>query len=162
MTDPTSSLVQTLERKLTVLKELHAELNACREAYVTMNLDKIYGHVATQQVICEKLKALLAEQNADWRALHPQEAIAEPSPDSAELRTFLESLDPALAQRMSRALTNLAIVEADIRHMNHAHSVLVQGTCRTLHIMSNAFAGMAPTYLPPKSAKASGWNGAQS
>jgi hypothetical protein len=162
MTDPTSSLVHTLERKLNVLKELHSELNACREAYVTMNLDKIYGHVATQQIICEKLKALVAEQNADWRALHPQEAAGELTHDGAELRTFLESLDPALAQRMSRALTNLAIVEADIRHMNHAHSVLVQGTCRTLHIMSNAYAGMAPTYLPPKSAKASGWNGAQS
>jgi hypothetical protein len=162
MTDLNNSLVQTLERKLNVLKELHSELNACREAYVTMNLDKIYAHVATQQVICDKLKSLVAEQNADWCALHPQEGVAGPSPDGAEIRTFLESLDPALGQRMSRALTNLAIVEADIRHMNHAHSVLVQGTCRTLHIMSNAYAGMAPTYLPPKSAKASGWNGAQS
>jgi hypothetical protein len=63
---------------------------------------------------------------------------------------------------MSRTLTSLAIAEADVRHMNHAHSVLLQGTCRTLKVMSNAFAGMAPTYLPPRAAREVRFTGAHS
>src|SRR5580698_10406302 len=42
--DRSTKLVHTLERKLVVLKELHAELSSCRDAYMSMNLDAIYGH----------------------------------------------------------------------------------------------------------------------
>jgi hypothetical protein len=162
MTDPSGKLVQTLERKLTVLKELHAELSSCRDAFVQMNLDSIYAHVAAQSMICEKLKAIEADQNSEWRALHPAASREPADPTGADLRNWLESLDPILAYRMSRTLTSLAIVEADVRHMNHAHSVLLQGTCRTLKIMSNAFTGMAPTYLPPKVTKDNRFAGARS
>jgi hypothetical protein len=158
---PETRLVQTLERKLEVLKELHTELSSCRDAFVSMNLDSIYAHVAAQTMICEKLKAIDLEQNAEWSALHPGMASAD-APTGDDLRTWLESLDPVLAQRMSRTLTSLAIAEADVRHMNHAHSVLLQGTCRTLKVMSNAFAGMAPTYLPPRVTREVRFTGVQS
>jgi hypothetical protein len=153
----THKLVQTLERKLVVLQELHGALSSCRDSFVSMNLDSIYAHVAAQAMICEKLKMLEAEQNAEWHALHNSDSPNGEPLAGAELRNWLETLDPALAYGLGRTLTSLAIVEADVRHINHAHSVLLQGTRRTLKIMSNAFAGMAPTYVPPRAAKESGW-----
>jgi hypothetical protein len=147
MSEDTDRVAEALERKLAVLTELHDELAACRNAFTGMDLDGIYSHVAAQTLICEKLKALEAEQAAAWQQSTGKAAGAEASiPD---LRSWMQSLDPSLAYRVRRTLTSLAILEAEVRHINHAHSVLLEGTSRTLKIMSNAITGISPLYTSP-------------
>jgi hypothetical protein len=47
-------------------------------------------------------------------------------------------------------LTALAVAEGEIRHLNHSHMVLLDGTKRTLNILSNAMATLSPIYGPPR------------
>jgi hypothetical protein len=46
-------------------------------------------------------------------------------------------------------LVELAVAEGEVRHVNHVHSVLLDGARRTLHVLSNAMATLSPMYAPP-------------
>lgn len=147
MSETTHRFAQALEHKLTLLTELHDELASCRNAFAGMDLDAIYAHVAAQTILCDKLKALETEQSKAWQSTGEMSVNAAPS--AADVRTWMQSLDPMLAYRVRRTLTRLAILEAEVRHINHAHRVLLDGTSRTLKIMNNAITGISPLYLPP-------------
>jgi flagellar FlgN protein len=146
-------LTEVLERKLKLLHELSEELTACRHAFVTMDLESIYLHIDAQTNTCEKLKRVEIERAAVWSALSTSRN--EPA-NGGTLSSWIKSLDAEAGNRLRRVLTALAVAEGEIRHLNHSHSVLLDGTKRTLNILSNAMATLSPIYGPPRA-----WNTGQ-
>jgi len=145
-----AKLTDTLERKLRLLHELGEELNACRSAFVSMNLEAIYLHIDAQANTCQKLQIVEEERSAVWSALSlsPEEPA-----NGGTLSSWIKSLDAETGTRLRRVLTALAVAEGEIRHLNHSHTVLLDGTKRTLNILSNAMATLSPIYGPPRA-----WN----
>lgn len=140
-------LADLLERKLKLLHELSEELTACRSAFVSMDLEAIYAHISAQTFTCQQLKVVEDERSAVWSALSasPSEPI-----NAGTLSSWIKSLDPESGNRLRRVLTALAVAEGEIRHLNHSHTVLLDGTKRTLNILSNAMATLSPIYGPPR------------
>jgi hypothetical protein len=143
-------LTEILERKLQLLHELSEELGACRGAFVSMNLEAIYLHIDAQTNTCQKLKIVEGERSAIWSALSVSRS--EPA-NGGTLSSWIKSLDLDAGNRLRRVLTALAVAEGEIRHLNHSHTVLLDGTKRTLSILSNAMATLSPIYGPPRA-----WN----
>lgn len=146
MSPEIAKLIDILERKLKLLHDLAEELGACRSAFVSMDLDAIYMHIAEQTRICQKLKLVEEERAMAWNALatSPNEPM-----NGGTLSSWVGSLEPIAGSRLRRVLTALAVAEGEIRHLNHTHSVLLDGTRRTLQILGNAMATLAPIYGPP-------------
>jgi hypothetical protein len=146
MSQEIANLTSALERKLTLLHELTEELGVCRAAFVDMNLEAIYAHVAKQTHICEQLRQIESDRAIAWQAIS---ASATEPPNNGTLSSWVKSLEPQLGERLRRVLTALALAEGEVRHLNHVHSVLLDGTRRTLHVLSNAMATLSPMYAPP-------------
>jgi len=142
-----AKLTEVLERKLRLLHELSEELGACRGAFVSMNLEAIYMHIDAQTCTCQKLKIVEEERSAVWSALSMSRD--EPA-NGGTLSSWIKSLDPETGNRLRQVLTALAVAEGEIRHLNHSHAVLLDGTKRTLSILSNAMATLSPIYGPPR------------
>jgi hypothetical protein len=146
MSQEITNLTNALERKLTLLHELTEELCACRAAFVGMNLEAIYAHIAKQAQICEQLREIESTRAVAWQAI--SSSVSEPA-NNGTLSSWVESLEPAIGTRLRQALTGLAVAEGEVRHVNHIHSILLQGTRRTLNMLSNAMATLSPIYAPP-------------
>src|SRR5271154_6950408 len=146
MSQEIANLTSALERKLTLLHELTEELCACRAAFVGMNLEAIYAHIAKQTQICDRLREIESDRAVAWQAVSA--SASEPA-NNGTLSSWVQSLEPNLGDRLRRVLTGLAVAEGEVRHVNHVHSVLLDGTRRTLHVLSNAMATLSPMYAPP-------------
>src|SRR5271156_4809227 len=146
MSQEITNLTSALERKLLLLHQLTEELCACRAAFVGMNLEAIYAHIAKQTHICEQLRQIESDRAIAWQAISV--SASEPA-NNGTLSSWVQSLEPQLGERLRRVLTGLALAEGEVRHLNHVHSVLLDGTRRTLHVLSNAMATLAPMYAPP-------------
>lgn len=136
-------LVSTFERQLALLLELENELVACRAAFTGMDIDKIYGHLAKQAMLCEKLREAKAENAIAW---HAASQLVRIPAENMDLPSLINTLEPALARRLREILTKLALAEGNVRHLNHVHRVYIEGSNRTLNILSNALASISPTY----------------
>jgi hypothetical protein len=112
-----------------------------------MDLDSIYAHIALQTHTCQQLKAVEDERSAVWGALST--SPSEPT-NGGTLSSWIKSLEPEVGDRLRTVLTALAVAEGEIRHLNHSHTVLLDGTKRTLNILSNAMATLSPIYGPPR------------
>ena len=139
-------LVSTFERQLSLLTELEHELVACRAAFTGMDIDKIYGHLAKQAMLCEKLREVKAENAVAWQAA--SQIVPLPA-EGIDLAALIKTLEPSLANRLRQILTKLALAEGNVRHLNHVHQVYIDGSRRTLNILSNALASATPTYQAP-------------
>jgi hypothetical protein len=151
-----ASLAGTLEKQLRLLRELSGELVACRTAYVAMDLEGIYQHIATQTALCDQLRQTEDERKVAWRAACIASGL---NPDSGDLRALIARFDPQVGVGMREIVTKLALAEGELRHLNRAHTVLIDGSRRTLAILANVLASFAPTYTRPiasDSASASG------
>src|SRR5271156_4999052 len=146
MSQEIANLASALERKLILLHELTEELCACRAAFVGMNLEEIYVHIEKQTQICEQLRQIEADRARAWQAVSV--SSSEPA-NNGTLTSWIQSLEPNVGDRLRRVLTALAVAEGEVRHVNHVHSVLLDGTRRTLHVLSNAMATLSPMYAPP-------------
>lgn len=146
MSQEITNLTSALERKLLLLHQLTEELCACRAAFVGMNLEAIYAHIAAQTRICDELRKIEGERAIAWQAISV--SANEPA-NNGTLSSWIQSLEPQPGERLRRVLTGLAVAEGEVRHLNHVHSVLLDGTRRTLHVLSNAMATLAPMYAPP-------------
>jgi hypothetical protein len=146
MSQEIANLTSALERKLTLLHELTEELCACRAAFVGMNLEAIYAHIAKQTQICDQLREIESDRAMAWQAVSA--SLSEPA-NNGTLSSWIQSLEPHLGDRLRRVLTGLAVAEGEVRHVNHVHSVLLDGTRRTLHVLSNAMATLSPMYALP-------------
>src|SRR5271155_1610180 len=146
MSQEITNLTSALERKLLLLHQLTEELCACRAAFVGMNLEAIYAHIAKQTGICDELRKIEGERAIAWQAISV--SASEPA-NNGTLSSWVQSLEPQPGERLRRVLTGLALAEGEVRHVNHVHSVLLDGTRRTLHVLSNAMATLSPMYAPP-------------
>jgi hypothetical protein len=146
MTAEIANLTNVLELKLALLHELTGELRACRGAYVGMNLEAIYAHTTTQTVILEKLRNNELQRAMAWNATAA--SCGRPA-ENGTLSSWIQTLEPALGQQFRHLLTDLALAEGEVRHINHIHTVLLEGTRRTLHVLANAMATLEPMYTPP-------------
>jgi hypothetical protein len=146
MSQEITNLTSALERKLAMLHELTEELCACRAAFVGMNLEEIYVHIEKQTQICEQLRQIEVDRASAWQAVSA--SASEPA-NNGTLSSWIQSLEPSTGDRLRRVLTGLAVAEGEVRHVNHVHSVLLDGTRRTLHVLSNAMATLSPMYAPP-------------
>jgi hypothetical protein len=146
MTAEIANLTNVLECKLALLHELTRELRACRGAYLGMDLEAIYAHTAKQTLICEKLRSNEYQRARAWRAAS---ASSGQLANHGTLTAWIQTLEPALGEQFRHLLTALAVAEGEVRHINHIHTVLLEGTRRTLHVLANAMATLAPMYAPP-------------
>ena len=146
MSQEIANLASALERKLTLLHDLTEELCACRASFVGMNLEEIYVHIERQTQICDQLRQTEADRANAWQAVS---ASSKEPANKGTLSSWIQSLEPSLGERLRRVLTGLAVAEGEVRHVNHVHSVLLDGTRRTLHVLSNAMATLSPLYAPP-------------
>lgn len=141
-----AALLGTLEKQLRLFRELSADLVACRTAYVAMNLDAIYQHIATQTAICEQFHQIESERKAAWRAACLASGL---DGEKSDLRQLTSCLNPHIAEPIRDVATKLAIAEGELRNLNRAHTVLIEGSRRTLAILGNVLASFAPTYSRP-------------
>lgn len=148
MTSPVeaASLLGTLESQLRLLRELSSELVACRTAYVAMDLNAMYEHIATQTALCDQLRQREGERRIAWRAAC---TAANVDPDANDLRELIARLEPKIGISMREIVTKLALAEGDVRELNRAHTILINGSRRTLSILGNVLASFAPTYERP-------------
>lgn len=147
-----ASLLGTLEKQLRLLHELSSELVASRAAYVKMDLDAIYQHIAVQTALCDQLHHLEEERKVAWRAACTASGL---DPEAGDIRALIGTLEPDGRARMRDAVTKLALAEGELRHLNRAHTVLVEGSRRTLAILGNVLASFAPTYSRPTGSSSS-------
>lgn len=156
------SLAGTLERQLRLLRELSADLFECRKAYVDMDLDAIYRHIAAQSLLCDQLHQSEIERKAAWRAICKSLDL---DPEAVNARVVLENLEPQAAAQIREILTALALAEGDLRNLNRAQTVLVEGSRRTLSVLANVLGSFAPIYGRPvadRSSSAAAGNGGNS
>jgi prepilin-type processing-associated H-X9-DG protein len=140
------SLMETLERKLGLFRELTSELVEARPAFVKMELDEIYSHISRQKDLCEQLRQTEESSDAAWKAVRPP---ADDVPHDRELPVWLNSLDVESADQFRRLLTDIALAEGELRHQNRINITLVDGSRRTLNVLENALAAFSPTYTLP-------------
>jgi hypothetical protein len=141
-----ASLLGILEKQLHLLNELACELLACRAALVTMDLDAIYRQIAIQTELCDRLQQAERERKSAWI-----EACTATGLDGSagDLRGLIARLEPEIGTRMREIVTKLALAEGELRHLNHAHTILINGSRRTLSLLGNVLASFAPTYGRP-------------
>ncbi|HXZ11169.1 MAG TPA: hypothetical protein VEG64_02145 [Candidatus Sulfotelmatobacter sp.] len=150
MSPEIESLAVTIERELSLLRELAGDLIDCRKAFTGMDLDGIYTHVAKQALLCDKLQKAEEERVRIW-----QQEVAKTSAPAAgaDLRAWIERQDPAVALRLRALLTELVVAEGEVRNLNRVHRLLIDGSRKTLKVLTNALAAFHPTYPAPPTAK---------
>jgi hypothetical protein len=142
-----ASLLASLDRQLKIFRQLSAELVACRPAFEAMDLEAIYSHISTQAAICKELQKVEEERAISWQAASSKLGLPSANGD---LRGWAGKLEPELTDRFRRVLTELALVEGEVRYLNQIHTVLLDGSRRTLNVLANALSAFSPTYtLPP-------------
>lgn len=149
-------LTDAVEAQVRLLGELAGDLSSCRRAYAAMDLDAIYAHVAAQTSLCHRLLEAEAGRAAAWQAVCV--ALRAHSNGSATqdmgtgLQKWLVTVDPVLAERLRRALTEMALAEGQVRHLHRAHAVMLEGSRRTIDMLANALAMFSPMYAAPRNA----------
>jgi hypothetical protein len=137
MSPEISSLTDTIERQLGVLRELAGDLIACRPAFTGMDLDAIHMHIARQARICDKLQKAEVERARAWQEGAARAGALTPGGD---LRAWIQSLDPPVALRLRGLLTDLVVAEGEVRNLNRVHTLLIDGSRKTLNVLTNALA----------------------
>ncbi|HEY6466021.1 MAG TPA: hypothetical protein VIY69_08525 [Candidatus Acidoferrales bacterium] len=141
-----AGLLGILEKQLRLFRELSGDLVACRTAYVAMNLDAIYQHIGTQSAICDQLRDIDRERKIAWCATCAASGV---DPDAADLRELTTRIDTGIGEAMRDVVTKLALAEGELRNLNRAHTVLIDGSRRTLAVLGNVLASFSPTYARP-------------
>lgn len=162
MTQPdTTRLTEMIEARARLLRELASDMEAARCAYAAMDLEAIYGHVAAQRAICEQLQDLERNRNETAGDMHgaAQAGLRTTKGDEKGARAMsLSAGDPALAQRLRRALAEMAAAERQARQTHRAHVLILEGTRRTIQTMSNALMMFSAVYSRPPQTEAIGAN----
>ncbi len=148
-----TELGDSIRCELLLLRALADDLIACRKAFTGSDLDGIYEHVSRQGALSEQLTTAQQDRLRVWNAV----AAASPNRTGAaetNLRSSMDALDPPISADLRALLTELALAEGEVRNLNRVHSTLLDGSRRTLHILSNALAAFAPTYPQPAASRA--------
>lgn len=149
-------LLSLTEQHLQVLRELITELATARPALTSMDLDGIYSHVARQTLLCRRLNEARMQAMAGWK--EASAPLACP-PEPRQVISRIHSHDAVAGDRLTELLDAISIAEAELRQQNRIHTLLIDGTRRTLAILGNALATLSPTYGPPSPAAPSSATG---
>ena len=144
-----TELGDSIRRELLLLRDLAGDLIACRKAFTGSDLDRIYEHISRQADLSSKLIVAQKERLRVWNAIAAAAINGSDHREEPNLRSSMDSLDAPTAAHLRSLLTELALAEGEVRNLNRVHSLLLEGSRRTLNILSNALAAFAPTYAPP-------------
>lgn len=148
MLPDTTELGNSIRRELLLLRDLAGDLIACRKAFTGSDLDRIYEHISRQADLSDKLAIAQKDRLRVWNSIAVP-PVNGSDPEEPNLRSSMDSLDPQTAAHLRSLLTELALAEGEVRNLNRVHSVLLDGSRRTLNILSNVLAAFAPTYPQP-------------
>ena len=149
----TVNLLGILDRQLHAVQELSAELIACRTAFVAMDVDGIYRHTAIQSALCDSLHTLEEQRRVAWRAACCGAGV---DPATGNVSSLVALLDPRLGMAIRDIVTKLVLADGELRRLNRANTILINGSRRTLTILGNVLASFAPTYASPLTARNQG------
>lgn len=144
------SLLAILDKQLHAVQELSAELIACRTAFAAMNVEAIYRHIAVQTTLCDDLRTLDEQRKEALRAACSAEGI---EPTTASLNGLIVRFDSRVGTKIRDIVTKLVLAEGELRQLNRANTILIDGSRRTLTILGNLLSSFAPTYASPISAR---------
>ncbi|MGH9738529.1 MAG: hypothetical protein ACRD4X_08055 [Candidatus Acidiferrales bacterium] len=149
----TAQLAEAIEAQSRLMRKLANEMEESRTAYIAMNLEAIYGHVTAQTELCERLseadRARAAASQA-LRAALPAELWTEGNALPDDLNRWFATIDPASAERLRHAITDMALAEGQARHLHRAHAVMLEGSRRTIQMLANALTTFSPFYSAPQ------------
>ena len=148
-----ANLLGILDRQLHAVQELSAELVACRTAFVAMDVEAIYRHTAIQTALCDSLRTLEEQRNVAWRAAC---CAAGVDPAAGNVSSLVALLDPRVGMAIRDIVTKLVLADGELRRLNRANTILIDGSRRTLTILGNVLASFAPMYASPVKAHTAG------
>jgi|SRR5579871_6775074 len=140
-------IVEALEEKLRFVRALLEETAKYRAALQKMDVDAIYGHMTIQTDLCEKIAQIDASISEQLHGERRAEI-------SIPVALSLGKIDPELRVRVHDALAELSLASEEMRRKNSEHTVLIEGTQKTFHLLGNALSSLLPTYQLPASRKA--------
>src|ERR1700744_1323046 len=149
MPSDATELGDSIQRELLLLRDLASDLIACRKAFTGSDLDRMYEHISRQTELSSKLAIAQKERLRPWNSIAVAAVNGNGHPEEPSLRSSMDSLDAPTAAHLRSLLTELALAEGEVRNQNRVHSLLLDGSRRTLNILSNALAAFAPTYPQP-------------
>ena len=149
----TMDLLGILDRQLHAVQELSAELIASRTVLVAMDMEAIYRHTAIQTALCDSLRSIEEQRKAAWRVAC---CVAGVDPGTGNVSSLAALLDPRVGIAIRDIVTKLALADGELRRLNRANTILIDGSRRTLTILGNVLASFAPTYASPLTARNQG------
>jgi hypothetical protein len=135
--------VELLDQRLLALRQLARQFIDCRPAFVAMDLDGIYGHVAEQEELCRRIRSIDAALRA--AAEIRRKRLADP----AQAAAVREAPRLASATRLGQLKRELDEAQAEVRQLNGVHAAMLRRSGRTLAMLMNFFGCYAMTYAPP-------------
>ena len=153
--------VELLDQRVLALRQLARQFIDCRPAFVAMNLDGIYRHVAEQEELCRRIRSIDAALRAAAEIRRKRPAGPALAVASGQGPRF-ES-----AARLGQLKHELDEAQAEVRQLNRAHAAMLRRSGRTLAMLTNFLGNYAMTYGPPGvtalpalfSAERRGWHG---
>lgn len=130
-----------LETQLDLSRKLKREIAESRAAYAAVDLDAIYRHIGAQAVLCLQL-----QNNSE--AMRPGGELPA-APGRGKVAQGATRSGARNDVRARELFAELAAVQREIRELNSAQTILVEGWRRTLRMMANALTTFSPTYSHP-------------
>ncbi len=130
------------ERRLTVMRQLAAELERGQRSVVQLDGDMLAQSSAQQLALCGELHAMESELGRLSRQISQENQHAPAGRDGFPPCRTGEGT-AALHQEWVRLLLQ-------VRHLVRVHAALLRRARRSLTALSNVLALQAPTYMPPR------------
>jgi chromosome segregation ATPase len=138
--------LELLERRLTTLRMLAADLDESRSAYVTLDLRSMHQHISRQENLCTEIRLLDSELQNMKEKLRGLAAAGEMPSTLGELEA---QLDPLSARQLNLLMGGLKTIQADVRRLSRVHSELLRRSRRTVNVLLNFLAHYSGTYPLP-------------
>jgi hypothetical protein len=132
-----------LEQRLCLLRALAQQLVGCRQQFMAMDIDGMYGRIAEQEDLCRQIQSLdpaidslqrTCAQQLDWGRL---EAASQPE-------------DAPWAGRLRGVLREMGEAQAEVRRLNQIHAAYLRRSHRTVDMLANFYGNYALTYARPE------------
>ena len=139
--------LELLEAGLALLQSLAAELESCRTAYVTLDLQGIQQSITEQENLCTQIRYL------DGETLGLQQRCGEDLARivSAPERTPPDENDaPEVSARLRTMQARMTAARAEARRLNQVHAALLRRSRRSINVLNSVLASYMDTYPEPQ------------
>ncbi len=130
-----TAYLDLLERRTSALRLLAREMAAAREAFVTLDLERIQQHTLTQENLCSEIRFLDHEIAA-----------------LGETRAFAAGHEAAVA-RLRQAETEHAQAAGAVARHNRVQGALLRRSRRSVNALMNLLAKFSATYAAPRASR---------